>query len=80
VDRRSAPAGAELHDEVLARMNAAVARAVSGMKDHRSMLLVSHGSSIRIWLSSLTGQAARALGNGEVLRFALTDGGLRHVE
>jgi len=76
LDRRVTPEGAESHEDVLRRMQAAVLRVVSAMSNGESILLVSHGGSIRIWFTGLTGQPLRPIANGEVLRFAVTAGAI----
>jgi len=59
-------------------MTAAVGRVVSAMSSSESILLVSHGGSMRIWSSGITGQPLKPIANGEVLRFAVTAGAIEY--
>ena len=71
-DRRIFPPGAEAHEHVLARMNAAVRRAAGATEANgAAVLVVSHGGSIRLMLSAALGQPLPPMPNGSVYRVVL---------
>jgi broad specificity phosphatase PhoE len=67
-DRRIYPPGAEAHENVLARMNAAVRAAHTAAASDDAVLLVSHGGSVRLMLSAATGRPLPPMPNGSVYR------------
>jgi broad specificity phosphatase PhoE len=72
-DRRCLPPGAEPDGEVVARMSRAVERATAALPDdHSTVLVVSHGSSIRSLLGHLVDAAFPALPNGALYRLTLS--------
>jgi broad specificity phosphatase PhoE len=72
-DRRIYPPGAEAHESVLARMNAAVRAAHGAAAPEDAVLMVSHGGAVRLMLSAATGRPLPPMPNGSVYR-VLFDG------
>jgi probable phosphoglycerate mutase len=81
-DPRHVPPGAESHDALAERMQAAVGRAVASRHegDDAPVLVVSHGGSIRALLARATGTMPPPLENAAVFRLVATAGGLGEVE
>jgi broad specificity phosphatase PhoE len=68
-DRRIHPPGAEPHESVLARVTGAMRRAAA--QPHApdtAVLVVSHGGSMRLLLSAVTGQPQPPIANGGLFR------------
>jgi len=80
-DPRHVPPGAESQEALAARMHAAVRRAVARLhaSDDASVLVVSHGGSIRALLARATGTMPPPLENVSVFRVVATEAGLSEV-
>ena len=85
-DRRYTPVGGELEHQVVARMQAAVARAGARPHGHDAagpdaVLIVSHGGALRALIAAATGWRPPPMGNADTFRMVLdTDGNLRDPE
>lgn len=81
LDRNYLPPGGEPHADVIARMHRGLERAVALLAGrHASALVVGHGSSLRMFLETLSGRPEASLANLQVRqvlhdghRFALAD-------
>ncbi|HET6148392.1 MAG TPA: histidine phosphatase family protein [Polyangia bacterium] len=80
-DRTYTPTRAELQDQVVTRMRAAVARAAARAAGHgHPVLIVGHGGSIRAVLHADTGSRPPPLDNGGTIRALFGAAGLRDAE
>ena len=90
-DPRNTPPGAEARDRVIGRVEAAVRRvarfatnpgAKSGGRSgpDGAILVISHGGSIRMWLSTVLGRPLPPLSNGGIYRVVLADAGFEDIE
>ncbi len=70
-DRNTVPPGGEPHPAVLARMERAMESIASSMRTRGgSALVVSHGSSLRMFLEHVTGEPLQGLANLELHQLA----------
>jgi len=80
-DRTHTPTRAELQEQVITRMRAAVGRAAARAADHgHPVLIVGHGGSIRALLHADTGVRPPPMDNGATIRALLSASGLRDPE
>lgn len=69
-DNRNLPPGSEPQELVIARMAEGVRRVAHAGPDHEeTVLVVSHGSAIRVLAMHVTGTMPAALGNGAIVKF-----------
>jgi broad specificity phosphatase PhoE len=68
LDVRQAPPGGEQTPSVLERVDRAMRRASAVAMSGKTVLVVSHGGAIRLWLQAMTGTTVEAVANGAVFR------------
>lgn len=68
LDVRQAPPGGEQTPSVLDRVDRAMRRASEVARGGKTVLVVSHGGAMRLWLQAITGTTVDAVRNGEVFR------------
>lgn len=62
------PPGSEPHEDVTARMQAAVERVLSAAHSDQPALVVSHGGALRLLIGAITGTVPPPIGNVGVFR------------
>jgi broad specificity phosphatase PhoE len=73
-DRRATPPEAEPQSEIIARATAALHDIASGTADGASVLVISHGGTIRSFASAAIGVVLPPIENGSVFRVRFEDG------
>lgn len=80
LDRRWTPPGAEVHEDVVARVLRAMNEIAGRLSEGQSALVVSHGGTMRSFMHAITGAAPPPLENGAVIRVRYRRGRFTDVD